>query len=47
LEAAKAELNEETLPNFNEEDWRKTYVADNPRPDAIVMHELQQYLDIE
>ena len=47
LEAAKAELTEETLPNFNEEDWKKTYLADNPRPDAIPMYELQQYLDIE
>jgi hypothetical protein len=47
LEAAKAELNEETLPTFNEEDWKKIYIADNPRPEAIPMYELQQYLDIE
>lgn len=32
LETAKAELNEETLPSFNEDDWRRTYGAENIRP---------------
>jgi hypothetical protein len=32
LETAKAELNEETLPNFNEDDWRKTYATENVKP---------------
>jgi hypothetical protein len=27
LETAKAELNEETLPSFNEDDWKKTYAT--------------------
>jgi hypothetical protein len=46
LESAKAELNEETLPNFSEDDWRKTYATENPKPEALSVNELKQFLDI-
>lgn len=39
MEAAKAEVTEETPP-FNEEEWLKTYAAENPKPEALSVEEL-------
>ena len=45
IENAKAEVTEETPP-FNQEEFLKTYIADNPKPEKLSVEDLKEFLDI-
>ena len=47
LETAMSELDEEGKQNFNEEDWRKNYQAENPKPEPLDAPVFKEFLDIE
>ena len=40
LETAKAEVTEESPP-FNEEEWIKAFIGDNPKPEKLSVDELK------
>ncbi len=42
-----AELDEEGKQNFNEEEWRKNYLVENPKPEPFEAPMFKEFLDIE
>lgn len=42
-----SELDEEGKQNFNEEDWKKNYQAEHPKPEPLDAPVFKEFLDIE